>query len=111
MKDMMMVTHEHQSHQTMFSENLKKWGKTLAMVLLPVTLVGGVVWCVGGLSASEQALAHAQRSRDEVSYVRFELDLDDFIPRYEVSWYEGTREVECTVHALTGQLIELDWDA
>lgn len=91
-------------------ENWKKKAKTLILFALPCVLLFGAVWLYGGINASKYALGHANLSRDQVSFIRFSLDIDDFIPTYEVSWYQGNHEADYTVHAVTGQLLEYDWD-
>lgn len=91
-------------------EQLKKgWKKILPMVV-GVLLLWTAIWGYGGYMATENALHHANVSRNQVAFIRFNLDLDDFIPQYEVSWYEGNRETEVTVHAFTGQLMDIDYD-
>lgn len=91
-------------------EKVKQVCKKVLFCTVPLLLLWTAIWGYGGYRASEKALIHAEANRNQVSFVRFNLDLDDFIPLYEVSWYEGTRETEVTVHALTGQLMEIDWD-
>ncbi|MFI3251259.1 MAG: hypothetical protein R3Y07_09940 [Eubacteriales bacterium] len=91
-------------------EQMLKTIKGVALYAVPLLLVWVSIWGFGGYQASEYALHHANVTRNDVSFIRFNLDLDDFIPQYEVSWYQGTREAEVTVHAFTGQLLDLDWD-
>lgn len=90
--------------------NMKKNIKTFLMFAIPTLVLFVGIWTAGGIQASNHALNHANLSRNEVNFIRFSLDLDDFIPTYEVSWYENAREVEYTVHAVTGQLIGWDYD-
>lgn len=104
-KDMSQVSTEESKKMQM-----KTLCKKVLLFAVPSLVVWTAIWGYGGYCASEQALNHANVSRSEVSFVRFNLDLDDFIPQYEVSWYQGTREAEVTVHALTGQLMDIDWD-
>ncbi len=83
---------------------IKKYAKrTLVVGVLGVTTLGAI-WGIGGSKASEHALSHANLTKNQVSYIRYEFDFDDLIPTYEVSWYQNGRESEYTVHALTGQL-------
>lgn len=88
----------------------KQGVKKALLCALPAVAIAVSVWGYGGVHASNLALSHANLNRDQVSFVRFELDLDDFIPRYDVSWHEGMRETEYTIHAITGQIMEIDFD-
>lgn len=92
------------------NQNTVLTAKKVGLVLLATVVLFGSIWAYGGIRASGQALGYANLSKNDVSYVRFELDLDDMLPKYDVKWYEGQREVEYTVHALTGQLLEVDYD-
>lgn len=80
-------------------------GKKILAVVLVTLLVMGSIWAIGGQKASENALIHANLNKNQVSFIRYEFDFDDFIPTYEVSWYQDSREAEYTVHAFTGQLL------
>lgn len=88
----------------------KKTLKSMVIITIALALVFITAWAVGGANAIDNALAHAGITSDQVSFIRFELDLDDMLPRYEVKWYQGMQEVEYTVHAFTGQLLEIDYD-
>ncbi|MFI3253453.1 MAG: hypothetical protein R3Y63_03825 [Eubacteriales bacterium] len=92
------------------NKGMKKYFKVAIFTGIPVILACALIWGVGGMKASDSALGHANLQKNQVSYLRFELDLDDFIPRYEVSWYEGQTKSEYTVHAISGQLLEVDID-
>ncbi len=95
---------------TKVEDMMKKRVKTFLLFAIPTLLLFGAIWTVGGIQASNHALSHANLTRNQVSYLRFSLDVDDFIPTYEVSWYQNAREVEYTVHAVTGQLMGWDYD-
>lgn len=87
--------------------------KTFKAVAISAIVVGIAVtalWVVGGFYAIDNALNHANLTKDQVSFIRFEFEMEKFIPEYQVSWYEDKREVEYTVHAFTGQLLEIDRD-
>lgn len=85
-----------------------KCAKKILLFALIVLLALAIIWVIGGNKASENALNHANLSKEDVSFIRYEFDFDNFIPTYEVSWYQDSREMEYTVHAITGQLLEID---
>lgn len=87
---------------------LRKNIKKSLYFFIPMVLFITVLWGFGGLNARDNALRHANLDKNDVSYIRFSFDLDDLIPQYEVSWYQGTREMEYTVHAISGSLLEID---
>lgn len=91
-------------------QEIKAIVKKVLMVAIPLLIVATTIWAVGGVKASNTALLYANQNRSDVSYVRFELDLDDFIPTYDVSWYEGRTEYEYTVHAFTGDIMGFERD-
>lgn len=78
------------------------------VIALPLLVLALMVWIIGGVKASNTALEYANLTRGDVSYVSFELDVDDLIPQYEVTWYQGRAEVEHSVHAFTGDIINLN---
>lgn len=91
-------------------EAMKQKAKSMGAVLLCVAVLGGGLWFAGGIQARDHALGHANTTKEQVDFIRFHFDLDDLIPQYEVSWQEGTRETEISVHAFTGQLLDYDRD-
>lgn len=87
--------------------------KVFKVTLVCATLIlvaTATVWVVGGMRAIDYALGHANVTKDQVSHIRFEFEVERFIPEYQVSWYQDKREVEYTVHAFTGELLEIDRD-
>lgn len=84
--------------------------KKALLFATPIIVLSALAWGMLGYRASQTALLHANLSRDDVSYIRIQFDLDDMIPQYEVSWYENSRQVEYVVHAFDGQILEIDYD-
>lgn len=78
--------------------------------IIAVVIAVTALWIAGGIYATNNALAHANLTKDQVSHIRFEFECERFIPEYQVSWYQDKREVEYTVHAFTGELLEVDYD-
>lgn len=60
--------------------------------------------------AQEIALAQAGFTADQVSYLRVEIEQDDRIPHYDVSFREGQWEYEFEIHAETGEILSWEKD-
>lgn len=88
------------------SKTFKAVAITVGVVAIGLT----ALWVAGGINATNNALIHANLTKDQVSHIRFEFEMERFIPEYQVSWYENQREIEYTVHAITGELLEIDID-
>ena len=58
--------------------------------------------------AQEIALKHAGLTKDQVSRLKAEYDVDDGIPEYSVEFHHNGWEYDYEIHAQTGKL--LDWD-
>ncbi|MCD8221517.1 MAG: PepSY domain-containing protein [Clostridiales bacterium] len=58
--------------------------------------------------AKEIVLKRAGLSESEVRFKKAKLDKDDGIMVYEIEFYHGRNEYECTVDASTGKIIEYD---
>ncbi|MCD7736024.1 MAG: PepSY domain-containing protein [Lachnospiraceae bacterium] len=58
------------------------------------------------------ALEKAGLSESDVTFKKAKLDKDDGIMVYEIEFYQGRTEYECTLDASTGAIIEFetDWD-
>lgn len=54
------------------------------------------------------ALAHAQLTKADVTYVHTALDHDDGRKEYEVEFYSGDREYDYEIDALTGDILSFD---
>lgn len=97
------------SINTEISDKTKKVAKKIAMAFVGVSLLCAGIWGFGGYQASENALNFAQLNRNQVSAIRFDLDIEHFVPVYEVEWYLDRQEQEFKVHALTGEILEADF--
>ncbi|MFI3116075.1 MAG: hypothetical protein R3Y12_08050 [Clostridia bacterium] len=86
------------------------------MITIGVSVTLGIlvallaVFITFGIKATESALYHANLTKNDVSYIRFDFEFDDFLPEYDVKWNIGMREYEYTVHAITGDLLGMDID-
>ncbi|MCD8249700.1 MAG: PepSY domain-containing protein [Lachnospiraceae bacterium] len=58
------------------------------------------------------ALNRAGLSASDVVFEKAKLEKDDGIMEYEIEFYQGNMEYECTINAITGAIIEYDaeWD-
>ncbi|MCD8362043.1 MAG: PepSY domain-containing protein [Lachnospiraceae bacterium] len=58
------------------------------------------------------ALNRAGLSASDVVFEKAKLDKDDGVMEYEIEFYQGNMEYECTINAVTGAIIEYDadWD-
>lgn len=58
------------------------------------------------------ALNRAGLSASDVVFEKAKLDRDDGIMEYEIEFYQGNMEYECTINAVTGEILEYDaeWD-
>ena len=56
------------------------------------------------------ALEHAGVSREEVSYIRTELDMDNGVQEYEVEFYVGSKEYDYDIDAATGSIRNYDFE-
>ena len=62
------------------------------------------------VQAENIALAYAGFTADQVSRLRSEYEVDDGIPQYDVSFYEGDWEYEFEISAKDGQVLSYDKD-
>lgn len=60
--------------------------------------------------AENIALDHAGFTADQVKYLRTEYEMDDGIPQYDVSFYEGDWEYEFEIGAKDGKILSFDKD-
>ena len=60
--------------------------------------------------AENIALAHTGFTADQVTHLRTEYEIDDGIPQYDVSFYEGDWEYEFEIDARTGNILSYDKD-
>lgn len=56
------------------------------------------------------ALEHAGLTADQVTRLRTEYEIDDGIPRYEVTFRQGRWEYDYEIHAKTGTILSYDRD-
>ncbi len=60
--------------------------------------------------AKSVALTHAGLSEADVSHMICKLDYDDGVAEYEVEFWDGTTEYDYEINAITGAIIEYDYD-
>lgn len=56
------------------------------------------------------ALNRAGLSTSDVTFKKAALDKDDGVMVYEIEFYQGRTEYECTINAVTGTIVEYDMD-
>lgn len=56
------------------------------------------------------ALNHAGFSKDQISYLHTEYEIDDRIPQYDIDFREGYWEYEYEIHAETGAILSFEKD-
>ncbi len=56
------------------------------------------------------ALAHVGLTREEVTRLRVEYDIDDGVPQYEVEFYKDGWEYDFEIHAETGAILSYEKD-
>lgn len=60
--------------------------------------------------AKSAALGHAGLSAEDVNFSKAKLDHDDGYTVYEIEFYSGGMEYEYKINALTGDVLEYDWE-
>ncbi|MCC8150113.1 MAG: PepSY domain-containing protein, partial [Lachnospiraceae bacterium] len=60
--------------------------------------------------AKQIALNRAGLSASEVTFTKAMKEKDDGITVYEIEFYKGATEYECTINASTGAILEYDVD-
>lgn len=60
--------------------------------------------------AKNIALKHANLTNDKVSFIKVESDLDNGIEKYDIEFYYENTEYDYEINALTGEIIEYDYD-
>lgn len=65
---------------------------------------------IGIDQAKELATEHAGFSVSDVVFSKAELDYDDGLAVYEIEFYKGRAEYEYEINAVTGDILEYDWD-
>jgi uncharacterized membrane protein YkoI len=66
---------------------------------------------IGAEKAKAIALADAGLKATEVKFARAKLEFDDGIYEYDIEFYKGSTEYDYSVDALTGKILEKDFDA
>lgn len=61
-------------------------------------------------SAEDIALNHASLTREQVSRLRTEYEIDDGVPRYTVEFHSDGWEYEYEIHGETGKILSYDKD-
>lgn len=95
------------------SESFKKSKnkiKGLLAIILGVSLGISLLWAIGGYRSLQFALNHANLTQNEITRMGFDFDMEGFTPTYEIEWYNNSMKQEYTVHALSGNILEIDWD-
>lgn len=62
------------------------------------------------VQAENIALEYAGFTADQVTHLRTEYEIDDGIPQYDVSFYEGDWEYEFEISAMDGKILSYDKD-
>lgn len=65
---------------------------------------------ITGDAAKQIAFEHAQVQESDAVLVKVKKDFEDGIFVYDVDFYVGNQEYEYEIHALTGQILEFDYD-
>lgn len=87
----------------------KKYVKYVVVVgVIGALLIGVMIF--GGIRAQGIALAEAGMTKADASFVRWNLDYDDFMFVYEVEWFVDRVEHKYEVEAFTGQIISFELD-
>ena len=60
--------------------------------------------------AKNIALKHANLTSDKVSFIKVESDLDNGIEKYDIEFYYENTEYDYEINAVTGEIIEYDYD-
>lgn len=60
--------------------------------------------------AEDIALSHAGLTREQVSRLHTEYEIDDRIPQYDVSFRQGNLEYDYEIHAETGEILSYERD-
>ncbi|MBE6946191.1 MAG: hypothetical protein E7459_08905 [Ruminococcaceae bacterium] len=60
--------------------------------------------------AEDIALTHAGLTREQVSRLHTEYEIDNRIPEYDVSFHQGNLEYEYEIHAETGEILSYERD-
>lgn len=94
-------------------ETKAKAKKTLKTTLITVVAVSVLLlglFFYGGNRASNFALEHANLSRNQVSFLHYEFDMEHFLPCYQVEWIADGMEYEIDVHAFNGYILKTDYE-
>lgn len=65
---------------------------------------------ITGEEAENIALEHAGVAREDLTYIRTNLDIDDGVQEYEVEFYVGNKEYEYHIEAATGGIRTYDFE-
>ncbi|MCI8360049.1 MAG: hypothetical protein HFE86_01770, partial [Clostridiales bacterium] len=66
---------------------------------------------IGIDQAKAIAAGHAGFSLPAVAFSKIELEHDDGSVLYEIGFYKNGIEYEYEIHAVTGEILEYNWDA
>ena len=66
---------------------------------------------IGEAKAKELALGHAKLSASDVTFIHVELDWENGRRVYDVEFYNGAKEYDYEIDALTGEIRSFDFDA
>ena len=69
---------------------------------------GSTTGFIGYDAALQKALAHAGLSASQISRLENELDRDDGVYRYEISFHVGNMEYDYEIHATSGQVLKYE---
>lgn len=60
--------------------------------------------------AQEIALKHAGLTKDQVSFIKIENDIDNGLEKYDIEFYCNGKEYDYEINAANGQIIKYDYD-
>lgn len=92
------------------SNNLKSMVKPIIIGTIAIIMSIGLVWAIGGNRAIQFALKDANLTQNQVSRMEFEFDMEGFTPTYDVEWHNNSIKQEYKIHAISGNILEIDWD-
>ncbi|MFI3116008.1 MAG: hypothetical protein R3Y12_07700 [Clostridia bacterium] len=96
---------------TLFIDNNTERLQKYLYNILTLSVILMTILTIGGIFATNNAFVHANLSKSQVSFIHFDFEIDDFIPQYDVSWYENSNEIKYTVHAFTGEVMKTNQKA
>ncbi|MFI3230455.1 MAG: hypothetical protein R3Y29_02760 [bacterium] len=92
------------------NNDIIKYLKLFSIGALVIVTLGTSICILGANNAKEFALTHAGFSEQDISFVKWDFDLDNFLATYDIEWYHNNLEYEYKIHALTGEVLKYEID-